>query len=605
MQGTKGQIKQSIMLLNSIAELRRAKETAEFFDSLYPTEQREWIDELLQRTQFASADEDTPYICILDTGVNRGHPLLSSALAAEDQHSIEPGWGTADEEGHGTQMAGLSLFGDLTEALSSSDPVKLLHRLESVKLLRRDGDNDGKHHGYLTVEAVARPEVGKPERNRVFSMAVTAKDSRDRGRPSAWSAAIDNLAADSAAEGLSPRLIVISAGNTGMNAWFDYPDSNSTDSIHDPGQAWNALTVGAYTEKALITEPDTQDYAPIAPVGGLSPFSTTSVTWEKHWPLKPDVLFEGGNAAKDSISASWMHSLSLLTTHHALQERLLTTTNATSAATALCARMAAHLMAAYPQLWPETIRALIVHSAEWTEPMLQMFKTGDSRTAQYRNLIRHCGFGVPDLARAMWSASNSLTLIVQEELQPFEKEKDKDPATRDMHLHDLPWPQDELQALGETEVEMRVTLSYFIEPNPAERGISRRYRYESHGLRFDVKRPAETVDAFRARINRLARDEGEGTATRGSDPRWMLGSKLRHRGSIHCDIWRGTAADLAGRGILAVYPTLGWWKTRVGLQRYNKRSRYALVVSIRAPEVDVDLYNVVQNLVATPVAVAT
>ena len=38
---------------------------------------------------------------------------------------------------------------------------------------------------------------------------------------------------------------------------------------------------------------------------------------------------------------------------------------------------------------------------------------------------------------------------------------------------------------------MRVTLSYFIEPNPSQRGNSR-YRYQSHGLRFDVKRPTET-----------------------------------------------------------------------------------------------------------------
>lgn len=68
------------------------------------------------------------------------------------------------------------------------------------------------------------------------------------------------------------------------------------------------------------------------------------------------------------------------------------------------------------------------------------------------------------------------------------------PATaRDMHLHELPWPQQELLALGNVDVEMRVTLSYFVQPNPgvAERGISGRYRYESHGLRFDVSRPSE------------------------------------------------------------------------------------------------------------------
>ena len=51
----------------------------------------------------------------------------------------------------------------------------------------------------------------------------------------------------------------------------------------------------------------------------------------------------------------------------------------------------------------------------------------------------------------------------------------------------MPWPLDELEQLGETQVEMRVTLSYFIEPNPSSRGFRSRYRYESHGLRFECK----------------------------------------------------------------------------------------------------------------------
>ena len=202
----------------------------------------------------------------------------------------------------------------------------------------------------------------------------------------------------------------------------------------------------------------------------------------------------------------------------------------------------------------------------------------------------------------MWSAANSLTLIVQESLQPFEQERDGI-KTRDMSLHELPWPLLELQALGETEVEMRVTLSYFVEPNPAERGIKGRYRYESHGLRFDTKRPAESLEDLRKRINRLARDEEEGTRTTSTDSGWMLGPQLRHRGSIHCDIWRGTATDLAERGILVIYPALGWWKTRAALRRYDKTCRYALVVSILAPEMEVDLYNAVLNQITVPASI--
>ncbi|HIJ23304.1 MAG: S8 family peptidase [Gammaproteobacteria bacterium] len=599
----------SVMTLNNIAELRRAKETADFFDSLPPEEQPEWADELLQRMTVPGEIDNVPYVCLLDTGVNRGHPLLSPSISQYDTHTVEPGWGLNDNAGHGTEMAGLAVLGDLTTALDSAAPVEISHRLESVKLLDQDGANGGDpaHHGYLTMQAVSRPEITAPERKRVFGMAITAEDARDKGQPSAWSATIDRLAVDYENQGEMHRLFVISAGNIDdIESWADYPDSNSSDAIHDPGQAWNALTVGASTELVHITEPDTDGYQPIAPVGGLSPFSTTSQEWDPHWPLKPDVVFEGGNVAKDAISAAWMHSLSLLTTSSRVNERLFTTSRATSAASALASRMVARLMAEYPELRVETIRALMVHSAEWTSTMKRQFLSNPEKPSKgdVAQLVRHCGFGQPDLSTALWSVENSLTLICEDRLQPFQREDTASPKLRDMNLHRLPWPLEELEALGEAEVEMRVTLSYFIEPNPSSRGVKSRYRYESHGLRFDVKRAHESDDEFRYRINKIVRDTEEGSrASSGSDSSWLLGTDNRHRGSLHSDIWKGTAADLASRGILAVYPVSGWWKLRQKLERYNQQADYSLLVSIRAPEIDVELYSAIENQVTTAVEV--
>ena len=601
------QMQHSMVTLNTIAELRRAKETADFFDSLSRDEQGEWLDELLTRIRYPVETDEAPYVCLLDTGVNRGHPLLESALAANDLHTVEPSWGTDDADGHGTRIAGLSLTGDLTPLLAGNDLLEINHRLESVKLLPQDGatGTDPHHHGYLTMEAVARPEITAPSRSRVFGMTITARDNRDRGRPSAWSAALDSLAADADGYGANPRLLVVSAGNIDdPNVWPDSPYSNETDGVHDPAQAWNVLTVGAYTELVRITETDTSNYTPIASRGGLSPFSTTSLTWQPSWPLKPDIVLEGGNAAKDPLSAVWMPSLSLLTTHHQPADRFFTTANATSAATALASRLAAQVMAVYPDLWPETIRALLVHSAEWTDAMKQSFLPNNPSKNDYQRLLRRCGFGVPDINHALWSVSNSLTMVVQGNLHPFQRETGKQPTLRDMHLHSLPWPRDVLESLGETEVEMRVTLSYFIEPNPSQRGRSR-YRYESHGLRFDVKRPLESTEDFRSRVNAAARDEEERTRRGADDPQWLIGKQKRHRGSLHGDIWRGSAVELASRGNIAVYPALGWWKTRRVLERYDQAARYALIVSIRAPESNVDLYTEVANQISVPIEVET
>lgn len=593
--GSIQQMTASILTLNTVAELRRAKETSDFFESLAPQEQQDWVDNLLARLQFPETGCDVPHICLLDTGVNRGHPLLGPALATGDLHTVTPDWGTADQFGHGTKMAGLALLGDLFEAFAGSGNSVVGHRLESVKLIPEEGSNgsDARHHGFLTIEAVSRPEVSAPSRRRVFSMAVTAKGKGERGRPSAWSSALDSLAVDVQGDGNNQRLIVVSAGNVrDPDAWATYPTSNDTDQIEDPAQSWNAITVGAYTNLVEVAE---GDYSAVAPQGGLSPFSRTSLAWQRQWPLKPDVMFEGGNVARDALGLSEASSLRLLTTNHQPTAALLTTANATSAATALAARMAARVMASYPGLWPETVRGLLVHSAEWTDQMKAQFLPPNATKVDYANLVRRCGFGVPDLDHALWTVGNSLTMVVEGELTPFQRLPGKEPGLREMNLHPLPWPREALEALGAAIVEMRVTLSYFIEPNPSARGVTSRYRYESHGLRFEVKRPPESEDAFRRRINRAARDEEDGTSSSDGDPQWTLGKQARHRGSLHSDLWRGTAADLASRGILAVYPSLGWWKSRPRLKGYEKTTRYALLVSIKAPDVSVDLCTEIAN----------
>jgi len=606
MFGSQQQLAQSVMVLNCVAELRRAKETADFFVGMGAAEQQLWMDDLLARLQIAPDAEDTPRVCLLDTGINRGHPLLDQVIAPADLYTVDPAWGTDDTENHGTGLAGLVAYGDLYAALASSGPIVVGHRLESVKLTPHHGANPGddKHHAYLFSQGVTRPETNFGQRRRVFSSAVTSTDYRDFGRPSAWSAMVDSLASDDLNVGEFPRLFVLSAGNIpDSQQWAEYPASVSVNQIHDPGQAWNALTVGAFTSKTTITEANAQHFQPIAPDGALSPFTTTSSLWnERAWPLKPDVVFEGGNAATDGTVADTFASLELLTTNNRPLTRLFWTTNATSAASALCARMAAQLVIAYPQLRPETIRALIVHSAEWTPAMLQMVPPqGAQRTKQeFARLIRHCGWGVPDLERALWSAGNSLTLVVEDQVHPYKKEKSVI-KTRDMNLHAFPWPKEQLEALQDIEVEMRVTLSYFIEPNPSARGSSSKYHYPSHRLRFAVRRQLETVEDFQARINAAVIREEDGGATATTDSRWTLGEMLRHRGSLHQDGWRGSAAELASRGFLAVYPSNGWWRVRKAQERYDLPARYSLIVSIRTPQTEVDLYTTIAQQVAEQV----
>ena len=221
---------------------------------------------------------------------------------------------------------------------------------------------------------------------------------------------------------------------------------------------------------------------------------------------------------------------------------------------------------------------------------------------QRENRLRCYGYGVANLQRALWSVSNVATLIIEETLQPFEKDGST-VKTKDMHLHRLPWPTQVLEDLGEVDVRMRVTLSYFIDPSPGRRGWTSKHRYRSHGLRFDVRRPEETDVAFQKRMSKAAREEEEEVPQGEDDRHWDIGRRLRSKGSIHSDTWSdGTAAQLAKCGVLAVYPVGGWWKERKHLGCWNRQARYALIVTIETDKQDVDLYTRIKTQIELPIS---
>ena len=127
-RGTARQLAGSLDVLNDVAEVRKAKQSAAFFVDAFPTEQASWSDDLRRRT--TPPQVDAPAVCLLDTGVNRGHPLLEDLLAPEDTMTVNPNWGSHDDGGgpgqmgHGTEMAGLAAYGDLTSVLISRSARK-------------------------------------------------------------------------------------------------------------------------------------------------------------------------------------------------------------------------------------------------------------------------------------------------------------------------------------------------------------------------------------------------------------------------------------------------------------------------------------------------
>ena len=197
--------------------------------------------------------------------------------------------------------------------------------------------------------------------------------------------------------------------------------------------------------------------------------------------------------------------------------------------------------------------------------------------------------------------------MAERELQPFQRLRDskgtlKTPNFRQIDYYDLPWPIQALEQLGEQEIGLKVTLSYFIEPSPNWDSSLAPQRYQSFGLRFALKRPLETDDTFTARVNGLERGSGY-TSTATPDEGWTFGTNSIAAGSLHCDVWRGAAAELAARGKVAVYPVGGWWRDSPGLRRFDAKTRYTLAISITSTDQEVRLYNEIANLISITASV--
>lgn len=607
-------LEQASELISSLDELRRAKDTPNVLVNSSPRDQHDWVENLLDRIQLSSQSETA--VCLLDTGVNYNHPLLSVACDQNFAESWDAGWHPYEARvyyDHGSRQAGLALFGDLHHALITQDNIHISHRIESARILPPNGNNEPELYGAITVGTAAKHEIARPSWQRVFSLAVTSAPEYEGGLPSSWSAEIDRFTFGLDDE--YARLFVVSAGNNpNVRATPDYWDQVQLEKIQDPAQSWNALTVGAYTEKTTNDDPSYEGWSAFARAGDVSPSTTSAVNWEwgKHAPYKPDIVAEGGNRllspARQEIADA--DTVSLLTTSGNAAEQLFDTSADTSAACALVSRQAAILMSEYPDYWPETIRGLLIHSAEWTPRMYERFgvlRSQNTDSVAKKTMLKIVGYGVADLVRAQYSANHLLTLVAQHYIQPFAKIVDAsnsaDPTLNEMHLYELPWPIDSLGALPlDTEVKLHVTLSYFIEPNPGRRGYRNRYRYQSHGLRFSVIRPNQDLQNFRASLNQLAVSE-DYEGVEGDAAGWKYGPKLRTRGSIHSDIWIGTVRDLIEMNSIAVYPVGGWWKYCKAKGRWENSVRYSLIVSIDVPDEETDIYTEVQTSIMTQIEI--
>jgi hypothetical protein len=214
--------------------------------------------------------------------------------------------------------------------------------------------------------------------------------------------------------------------------------------------------------------------------------------------------------------------------------------------------------------------------------------------SQFQNLndrLLACGYGVPDERLACECARDLATVVVEDSMpnavieQEPKKKPPKRPATkktepkvrRKVKLYRLPVPEVLLEQ-DDGDVEVRVTLSYFAEPNRFGRRT-----FRGLDLKWDMQGPHETEAQFIERVNALKRPESPDGKRRPSvrteSFSWDIGIQARSRGTVQSDRWRGKMSALAGDKLIAVVPVLGWWDQRRSLQEHAMD--FSLIVSVR------------------------
>jgi hypothetical protein len=586
----------------SMEELRRviaAVDCVQEFD-LAPPDVRDWLlfnDQPVRNIQSFSLKPppaDAPSVVLLDTGIATGHPLLAKAILSAGS-VVQAGGSVDDTHGHGTQMAGVALYGDGVGLAVEDGTANAAHWVQSVRLLLAPGvgsasDANRSCWPQMTVSGVANAEENDwlVDRSRVFALATSY--GVDLVAPTYWSHAIDRLAFNDG----RGRLFCVAIGNadtTDVELVRGYPTLSLEQKVQEPAQSVNALTVGAFTMKTRM--PPEAIYAatrPVAPAGGISPHTCAGVVGEGHGP---DVVMEGGNIGFDGqLPDNFVETLTTLTTGHAFLTSPLSRICATSEATARVSRLAASIWLAEPELSPAAVRGLIVHSSSWTDPMKAQFPNIDERLAI-------CGLGVPDPDFAAACARDRATIVFEDTMpNAVEQTKNKVPKTRkgsgtetrwrrEIRFYRFPVPEELLLGDPDKTVELRVTLSYLPEPNMFRRRVS-------HGLdlKWYMQGPGETDRAFLRRVNQLAR--GQGTEEpKGKPFTWDLKITRRSRGTVQSDRWSGPASYLAGNKLIAVVPVLGWWERRPTLRAL--RMPFALMVTVCAAGLDV--YNPIRSVV--------
>jgi Subtilase family len=507
-------------------------------------------------TPLTSPPEDSPRVAILDSGIVANHPLLGPAVGGT--HSFVNGHDANDTHGHGTQVAGIVLYGDVADAAISNTFIPTFW-ICSGRILDDQAEADVGFIENKIIEAVTY--LHDEYQCRVFNLSFGDLNKPYLGgHIRTLSQTLDILSRE------LDILFVVSTGNAspsqldGISWKNEYPEYLNHDewAILDPASALNVLTVGSLARydqnHRMLRYATDPGEVPIARHGQPSPFTRRGPTVGS--AIKPELVAYGGNWSLDTrtnrISSQFLGEVT--TNRTFTTDGLFNDACGTSFATPHVTYLAAQILRELPTASQNLLRALLVAHARLPEGSEELFP----EKGKLRNVL---GYGAVDQAALIRSITNDVTLTSEGSL-----------IDRRHHFFEIPIPEDFVTS-GKRIRELTVTLAYTA---PVR---STRVSYKATRLEFRVV-AAPDIEHVATMFNRAtSSDDYEKIAELGNA---SIGPNLRSKGTVQSDTWIfkqfNTKSKLVNNRIFVVVTRNDFpWGTTLT----QTTEQYSLVVSLR------------------------
>jgi len=545
------------------------------------------LEQLLE-VEVLPPDVDKPKVCVIDSGIQEGHRLLSPAIDGIMSVSYVPNdtdtFDKVSGGGHGTRVAGAILY---PEGFSSiPNPYQLPFWIQNARILNQDN----KLSSMINEMDAMKDIINRYSSTKLFNLSASRERPQHYTHMPLWAASIDKLIWENdilfmIAAGNIPRISTdpnIPSIQNYVTAGTLYPDflKQERSKITSPAHSSFALTVGSI----CIREFDNGSFRSFGKTQYPSSFSRTGLgLWGM---IKPDVVEYGGDFVYDKGNAG------NISTHHDVSPQLVRATRnggpavgqdavGTSFSTPKVSHIAAALQALYPNEPALLYRALIVQSASL--PYC---------SNQIDNCLYHYGYGLPDINKATTNTKNRVTLYATGDITP-----------KNTNLYRVKMPAEISRPGNEYNIKIEITLSYKAEPRITRKGTR---SYLSVWLDWETSKIGENLGTFKDRIlspqeedDHFKTPEQEpATALDNENFRWIISSRsnsgefggIRRQDSTLQKDWCIIPSNkMPPDFVIAVKGHKGWQRNLA------KEIPYSVVVSFEVIDnPEIDIYNLIE-----------